>query len=101
MKRDMITQTLSELGNNTRLAIFRMLIKSGEEGVTIGEIGKSLKVPPSTLGFHLSGLVRVGLVTQIKEGRSVNCFAQMDVLRKVLYNLESECCKEMKTNNSN
>ncbi len=101
MKRDMITQTLSELGNDTRLAIFRLLLKLGDAGATIGEIGQSLKVPPSTLGFHLNGLVRVGLVTQIKEGRSVYCFAQIDVLRKVLSSLETECCKEMGTDNNN
>ncbi len=101
MKHDMIAQTLSELGNDTRLAIFRMLIKLGTEGATIGEIGKSLKVPLSTLGFHLSGLVKVGLVKQIKEGKSVYCFAQVDVLREVLHNLESECCEEMKSDNGN
>lgn len=94
MKQDCITQTLSELGNETRLAIFRMLIKSGNDGVTIGEIGKSLKVPPSTLGFHLKGLVRVGLVSQKKVGRSTYSYAEVDVLRRVLRSLEAECCEK-------
>jgi len=94
MKQDYITQTLSELGNETRLAIFRMLIKSGNDGATIGEIGKRLKVPPSTLGFHLRGLVKVGLVTQTKAGRSIYCHADVDVLRRVLRSLEAECCED-------
>lgn len=94
MKPDYITQTLSELGNETRLAIFRMLIKSGNDGATIGEIGKRLKVPPSTLGFHLRGLVRVGLVSQTKVGRSIYCHAEVDVLRRVLRTLEAECCDD-------
>lgn len=94
MKQDYITQTLSELGNETRLAIFRMLIKSGNDGATIGEIGKSLKVPPSTLGFHLRGLVRVGLVSQTKVGRSIYCHAEVDVLRRVLRSVEAECCED-------
>jgi len=94
MKQDYITQILSELGNETRLSIFRMLIKSGNDGATIGEIGKSLKVPPSTLGFHLGGLVRVGLVTQTKVGRSIYCYAEVDVLKRVLRSLEAECCED-------
>ncbi|MBT4520212.1 MAG: helix-turn-helix transcriptional regulator [Halieaceae bacterium] len=94
MKQDYITQTLSELGNETRLAIFRLLIKSGDGGVTIGEIGKRLKVPPSTLGFHLRGLVSVGLVTQRKVGRSIYCHAELDVLKHVLRSLEDECCED-------
>ena len=94
MKQDFITQTLSELGNETRLAIFRMLIKSGNEGSTIGEIGKRLRVPPSTLGFHLRGLVSVGLVSQTKVGRSVYCHAEVDVLKRVLRSVEAECCED-------
>ncbi len=94
VKPDYITQTLSELGNETRLAIFRLLIKSGNDGMTIGEIGKRLKVPPSTLGFHLGGLVRVGLVTQKKVRRSVYCYAELDVLKRVLRSVEAECCED-------
>ena len=97
MKRDYITRTLSELGNETRLAIFRMLVKAGNGGATIGEIGKRLKVPPSTLGFHLKGLVNVGLVSQTKVGRSIYCHAEVDVLRRVLRSVEAECCEDQAT----
>ena len=101
MKQDYITQTLSELGNETRLAIFRMLIKSGNDGATIGEIGKSLKVPPSTLGFHLRGLVSVGLVSQTKVGRSTYCHAEVDVLKRVLRSVEAECCEDQESKKIN
>lgn len=94
MKQDHVTRTLAELGNETRLAIFRLLVKSGRDGMTIGDIGKRLEVPPSTLGFHLRGLVSVGLVTQQKQGRSVYCFAELDVLTGVLHALEEECCSD-------
>lgn len=97
MKQDYITQTLSELGNETRLAIFRMLVKRGNDGATIGEIGKHLNVPPSTLGFHLRGLVDVGLVSQTKVGRSIYCRAEVDVLRRVLRSVETECCEDQAT----
>jgi ArsR family transcriptional regulator len=97
MKQDDITKTLSELGNETRLAIFRVLIKAGNDGMTIGEIGKRLEVPASTLGFHLRGLVGVGLVSQTKVGRSTYCHADVDVLKRVLHSLEAECCEDRKT----
>ena len=93
MKQDYITATLSELGNETRLAIFRLLIMLGNDGATVGEIVERLKVPPSTLGFHLRGLVGVGLVSQKKVGRSTYCYAEVDVLRRVLRSLEAECCE--------
>ncbi|MBL4727455.1 MAG: helix-turn-helix transcriptional regulator [Rhizobiaceae bacterium] len=97
MKQDHVTRTLAELGNETRLAIFRLLLKSGRDGMTIGEIGKRLEVPASTLGFHLRGLVDVGLVTQQKHGRSVYCFAELDVLTSVLHSIEDECCADQKS----
>lgn len=98
MKPDYVTRTLAELGNETRLAIFRLLVKSGKDGMTIGEIGRRLEVPASTLGFHLRGLVGVGLVTQQKQGRSVYCYAELEVLTNVLHSLEDECCADQKSN---
>ena len=100
MKQDYITKTLSELGNETRLEIFRLLIKLGNDGATVGEIVKRLNVPPSTLGFHLRGLVGVGLVSQKKVGRSTYSYAEVDVLRRVLRSLEAECCENQEDKNT-
>lgn len=87
-----ITKIMAELGNSTRLEIFRLLLRDGEEGLAIGEIGRRLKVPASTLGFHLKGLVDAGLVIQVKDGRSILCVPQLDVLQKALHDIERECC---------
>ncbi len=92
--QDNLTRTLAELGNETRLAIFRLLVKAGAGGLTMGEIGGRLAIPPSTLGFHLRGLVSVGLVSQRREGRRVLCFAQLEVLQNVVRILEDECCQD-------
>lgn len=92
-----IARTLAELGNETRLEIFRLLVKSGADGMTIGEIGRRLGVPASTLGFHLRGLVTIGLVSQQKDGRSVYCRAELQKLVDVLHVLETECCSEQGT----
>ncbi len=89
-----IARTLAELGNETRLDIFRLLVRAGDDGLIIGGIGRRLGIPPSTLGFHLRGLVAAGLVSQEKQGRSVICRADLGALTGVLRELEAECCSE-------
>ena len=99
MQDDTITQVLAELGNQTRLTIYRLLIKYGDEGLSIGSIGAQLQVPASTLSFHLRGLVEAGLVVQRKQGREVLCVAQMTVLNQVLNSLQQECCSGLTQRN--
>ncbi len=102
MKTETIAHTLAELGNETRLEIFRLLIKVGQDGMTIGDIGKRLKIPASTLGFHLRGLTSARLVSQEKQGRSVICRAELDTITSVINELVAECCIEQRlTTNSN
>lgn len=96
MKTETIAHALAELGNQTRLEIFRLLIKVGRDGMTIGEIGKRLQIPPSTLGFHLKGLISARLVSQEKQGRSVICRAELDTITSVINELVAECCIEEK-----
>jgi DNA-binding transcriptional ArsR family regulator len=94
MDTTQIALTLAELGNTTRLDIFRMLVRAGHDGLVIGAIQRRLAIPASTLGFHLRGLVAAGLVSQEKQGRSVVCRAELAVLTGVLRQLETECCSE-------
>ncbi len=94
MDTTFIARTLAELGNATRLDIFRLLVRAGSDGLVIGDIQRRLEIPASTLGFHLRGLVAAGLVSQEKQGRSVVCRAELDVLSSVLRELEAECCSE-------
>ncbi|HIL42635.1 MAG TPA: ArsR family transcriptional regulator [Gammaproteobacteria bacterium] len=92
MNDEKMIQILSELGNKTRIDIYRLLISYGDEGLVVGEIGKRLDIPPSTLNFHLRGLVDAGLVSQVKQGRSIICTAKLEQLTEVLSKLQSECC---------
>jgi DNA-binding transcriptional ArsR family regulator len=94
MDTPVIARTLAELGNETRLAIFRLLVRAGDEGLAIGAIQRRLAIPASTLGFHLRGLVAAGLVSQERRGRTVLCRAELEALRGVLRALETECCSE-------
>jgi DNA-binding transcriptional ArsR family regulator len=88
-----VSQIMSELGNDTRLALFQTLVRFGSKGMTVGQIQSYMKVPASTLAFHLRGLANVGLVKQRRDGRNVICTAQLDVLNSAIAAIQNDCCK--------
>lgn len=83
---------LAELGQTTRLAVFRHLVKGGRSGVPVGELQTALGIPGSTLSHHLTRLVSVGLVVQRREGRTLFCVPQYDELEDLIAFLKEECC---------
>jgi ArsR family transcriptional regulator, arsenate/arsenite/antimonite-responsive transcriptional repressor len=85
-------RALAALGHDARLSIFRLLVKAGEEGLRVGDIGDHLGLAPSTLAHHLSTLVDAGLVLQDKQGREVFNRVDFAAMRRVLGFLTSECC---------
>ena len=93
MNRKLAAQCLAQLGNPTRLDIYRLLVRAGPDGMNIGDIQARLGVPASTLAFHLGGLVGVGLVSQEKNGREVICRTKYRQLDSVMEFLREECCK--------
>ena len=92
MEHDQVANILAELGNSTRLAIFRFLVKAGPEGAPVGKIQEMLGIPGSTLSHHISRLVAVGLVLQERESRTLHCRPQFETVHNVLGFLTSECC---------
>jgi DNA-binding transcriptional ArsR family regulator len=92
MEHQDAAKILRELGNTTRLAIFRYLVKVGHEGVSVGQIQKELEIPGSTLSHHISRLVSVGLIKQDRSSRTLFCSAQYDNLQRLIDFLQSECC---------
>ena len=92
MDHDTAAKRLGELGNVTRLAIFRYLVKAGPEGVSVGQIQRTLGIPASTLSHHIGRLVAVGLLRQIRESRILYCVPQYDALTEIIEYLQSECC---------
>ena len=92
MKHEDVAKKLAELGNITRLAVFRHLVKAGHDGAAVGEIQKALDVPGSTLSHHISRLVSVGLVKQVRESRTLYCIPQYEVLNELIEFLHEECC---------
>lgn len=84
---------LSALGHEVRLHMYRLLVRAGEDGLNVGDIGAHLGAPASTLAHHLSALVQAGLVIQERQGRVIINrvdFAQMNALVAFL---SDECCE--------
>lgn len=92
MEIEQAAKCLSELGNPTRLAVFRLLVKAGIEGLTVGGIQKHLDIPASTLSHHISHLVWAGLIIQERDGRTLHCRTQSGVMNELVGFLMDECC---------
>jgi len=87
-----VARSLAALGHETRLEIFRLLVRAGEDGLNVGEIGRHLGMPPSTLAHHLKGLVDAGLVLQERRGRQIVNRVDYAVMRRTVSFLSAECC---------
>ncbi|MGI9276147.1 MAG: ArsR/SmtB family transcription factor [Endozoicomonas sp.] len=92
MNQDIAAKRLAELGNVTRLCIFRLLVKAGTQGLTVGEIQSRLEIPGSTLSHHISRLMSADLVRQHREGRILHCVAELEAVEELASFLLSECC---------
>lgn len=85
---------LEALGNPTRLAVFRLLVRAGEAGLAVGQLQKRLKLPGSTLSHHLRALIAVGLVSQERQGTTLMCRADYRAMRGLVSFLVDECCAD-------
>jgi ArsR family transcriptional regulator len=83
---------LAALGHEGRLAIFRLLVKAGPEGVAAGQIARTLDVLPNTLSANLSVLAHAGLVASRREGRSIIYSADYGAMSGMLSFLIEDCC---------
>ncbi|HEY4547460.1 MAG TPA: metalloregulator ArsR/SmtB family transcription factor [Pedomonas sp.] len=81
------------LAQETRLAVFRLLVQAGPDGVTAGDIAEALKVPASTMSHHLATIERAGLATSRRESRSIFYAADYEGIRKLLTFLMEDCCQ--------
>ena len=85
-------EQLAALAQETRLAVWRMLIEAGPAGSTVGAIGEALGVPPATLSFHLKTLAQAGLVSAEPAGRHVRYRANLDRMQALVGFLGDHCC---------
>lgn len=84
---------LNALGQESRLRVFRLLIRRGPDGMPAGDIAGQLCVPANTMSSHLAVLSRAGLVASHKRGRSVIYAVDLNGTRKLLAFLVEDCCR--------
>ena len=83
---------LAALAQETRLAIFRLLVEAGPEGLCAGDIGARLKVAPATLSFHLAQLANAGLVDARQQSRFIFYSANFEAMNGIVAFLTENCC---------
>jgi ArsR family transcriptional regulator len=93
METDIAIKRLSALAQESRLPVFRLLIKAGPEGVAAGDIARALEITPNTLSAQLTILANAGLVTSRRDGRSIIYAADFDGMSQLLVYLMEDCCQ--------
>src|SRR3546814_14862260 len=86
-------EALGALAHDTRLSVFRMLVKAGPDGLIAGAIAQAANVPPSTMSHHLGILERAGLVESERESRLIHYRADYEGMRRLLAFLMEDCCQ--------
>jgi ArsR family transcriptional regulator, arsenate/arsenite/antimonite-responsive transcriptional repressor len=84
---------LDALAQPSRLAVFRLLVQAGPQGLAAGEIADKIGVPANTLSFHLGQLDHAGLVRSHRNGRSIIYAAGYARMQELLDFLMENCCQ--------
>jgi ArsR family transcriptional regulator len=83
---------LSSLSQESRLAVFRLLVQMGPEGLAASKIGEHLDIAPSSLSFHLKELSHAGMVTSRQDGRFIIYAADVGAMNGLIGFLTENCC---------
>ena len=94
MQTKQVITALGALAHDTRLRIFRLLVRRGHEGLPAGAIAERLGIAPATLSFHLADLTRAGLTNQRRESRSLIYSPNFQSIHALVDYLTENCCSE-------
>ena len=86
------TAALEALAHETRLSVFRLLVRAGPAGLTAGAIAEDLGAFPNTMSSHLAKLSRAGIVTSERAGRHISYRADFDAVSGLIVYLMEDCC---------
>lgn len=93
MEKNNAISALTALAHETRLDIFRMLVRAGRAGMAAGAVADALEVPASTLSFHFKELKFSGVVQCRREGRSLIYSANFAAMSSLIDFLTENCCE--------
>jgi ArsR family transcriptional regulator len=94
MKSIDVVRALSALAQESRLAVFRLLVKRGPGGFTPSVIAEKLDIAAPTLSFHLKELQNAGLISARREGRFLFYSTRFDRMKGLVGFLTDECCSQ-------
>jgi ArsR family transcriptional regulator, arsenate/arsenite/antimonite-responsive transcriptional repressor len=92
MKAKQAVDALAALAHENRLSVYRMLVEAGPPGLNAGAIAARLRIPPSSLTFHIQHLHRAGLVTQERNSRQLIYAADFTAMNALVGYLTENCC---------
>lgn len=92
MRTTHVIEALGALAHEHRLAVYRILVQRGPQGLPAGAIGEGIGLVPSSLTFHLQALHRAGLILQRREGRQLIYSADFDAMSGLVGYLTENCC---------
>jgi DNA-binding transcriptional ArsR family regulator len=92
MKNQDAVTALSALAHEHRLAVYRLLVEQGPEGLSAGAIANRVGLVPSSLTFHVQALQRAGLITQRRVSRQLFYAADFGAMNALVGYLTDNCC---------
>ena len=92
MDQDIAIEAFAALAQDSRLAIFRLLVREGQGGLPVGEISKALNIVPSTLSGHLGVLKRARLLKSTRHQREIHYAANLDAMSDLVRFKLEDCC---------
>lgn len=94
MKNKDAVRALSALAQESRLEVFRLLVRKGPGGMAAGELSEKLGLPPATMSFHLKELTHAGLIKSRRESRSIIYSADYSHMQTLIDFLLENCCAD-------
>lgn len=92
MNAKQAVKALGAIAHDHRLAIYRLLVEQGPQGLPAGEIAARFDMPPSSLTFHLQHMLQAGLVAQRRLGRQLIYAADFTAMNGLVSYLTENCC---------
>ena len=92
MESKTVVAALAALAHAHRLALYRLLVQAGPDGLAVGQLQARTRIAPATLTHHLHALRRAGLVEDLRDGRSIVCRADYARMNELVAFLTENCC---------
>lgn len=87
-----VVRALGALAQEHRLAVYRLLVQAGPDGMAAGALADALGLPASSMSFHLAQLAHAGLVSQRRQSRCIIYTADYQAMNALMAYMTENCC---------